>query len=110
MWKFDSVYEMQKRLEQIDIENHEYEAWDSQGVPIELGIQKPVWLKLKPVVTGNKDQLKRALTEFAAVLGVELDPESTNKNFEDLFEQILAKEKQQKSSKGVFHHFLNRLI
>ena len=44
--KFDSVYDMQHRLERIDIENSEYVAWDSHGRPLRLSVQKPVWLKI----------------------------------------------------------------
>src|SRR5438067_2387782 len=46
--RFDSIYQMQRQLEEIDIENHEYEAWDSAGASLSLQVQEPVWLQITP--------------------------------------------------------------
>jgi hypothetical protein len=40
--RFDSIPQMQRQIERIDVENGEYDAWDSAGVPIRLQIQEPV--------------------------------------------------------------------
>jgi hypothetical protein len=34
--RFNSVHELQFQVEKIDIENEEYEAWDKDGLPVEL--------------------------------------------------------------------------
>lgn len=45
---FPSVEVMQGYLEPIDIENHEFEAWDAEGRVLELAVGKPKsqWLKV----------------------------------------------------------------
>ena len=56
---------MQRDLEAIDVENHEYEAWDGVGNALELSVGKPKseWLKIK--------QSDRTLSrdEFAGIRG-----------------------------------------
>lgn len=32
--KINSVYDLQREVEQIDVENGEYEAWDTEGLPV----------------------------------------------------------------------------
>lgn len=41
---FASVFDVQFFCEKIDIENEEYEAWDSEGRPVKMSVQKPVWI------------------------------------------------------------------
>ncbi len=36
------IYEMQHHFEKIDIENSEYEAWNAEGRPVKMSVQKPV--------------------------------------------------------------------
>jgi len=45
---FPSFEVMQAYLEPIDVENHEYEAWDAEGCILELAVRKPKseWLKI----------------------------------------------------------------
>lgn len=44
---YDSIEKMQRDLEAIDIENAEYEAWDAEGHPVIMSVQKPYWLRLE---------------------------------------------------------------
>jgi hypothetical protein len=69
--KYSSVHELQYDLEQIDVENDEYEAWEANGFRISLGIQKPLWLKIeliddKPLPT----ELATAISEYAHKQGL----------------------------------------
>jgi len=45
---FPSFEVMQAYLEPIDVENHEYDAWDGEGRILELGVGEPKseWLKI----------------------------------------------------------------
>jgi hypothetical protein len=42
-----SVDDIQYHCEKIDIENREYEAWDSEGHPVKMSVQKPIWVKIE---------------------------------------------------------------
>ena len=44
MKSYGSLAEMQGDLEQIDVENGEYEAWDAGGTPLALSAQQEkIW-------------------------------------------------------------------
>lgn len=45
---FSSLEVMQGYLEPIDVENHEFEAWDGEGRVLKLAVGKPKseWLKI----------------------------------------------------------------
>jgi hypothetical protein len=45
--EYSSVEKMERQLEAIDIENEEYEAWDAEGRPVIMSVQKPHWLRLE---------------------------------------------------------------
>jgi len=93
---YSSFEEMEKHLEQIDVENGEFAAWDSMGRAVTLGVQRPTWLELK---TGEIDMegLVQAVRHFADLKKVtlEVDPKgltemirmikSKKKNFWDRF-------------------------
>ncbi len=69
--KYDSVYSMQYDLEAIDIVNHEYQAWDAEGKSLELGTQKPVWIRMEEGAS-DVGALARAMEGFAVSKGIEV--------------------------------------
>jgi len=89
--KFDSVYDMQHRLERIDIENSEYVARESHGRPLRLSVQKPVWLKigLASAQSADKD-LRSALLRWAHGLGLDTSRLS-DLSLSALFDQIASR-------------------
>lgn len=52
-----SVEEIQYHCEKIDIENGEYEARDSEGRPVIMSVQKPVWIKLEIEPSGWAERM-----------------------------------------------------
>jgi hypothetical protein len=89
--KFSSVYEMQSYLEAIDIENHEYSAWDADGTVLELGTQMPVWISIEEG-TNDWSGLIKALCEFSALKGIEVKKEpSSSGEIEALLESIAVR-------------------
>jgi hypothetical protein len=51
---YNSVKEMLRALEQIDVENEEYQAWDATGLPLKLSVQRSnEWLRLEPAENLN---------------------------------------------------------
>jgi hypothetical protein len=70
---FESIQELQRQLEEIDVQNEEYLAWDKVGNPVKLSVQKPLWLKLEMVEDSSQPSLRDSLQKYAATLGIKLD-------------------------------------
>src|SRR5579864_4735269 len=72
--KFDSIAEMQLKLERIDVENQEYEAWDSNGVEVILSVKEPVWLALTLRPNGSGlNEIRAGVIRYARAVGVTID-------------------------------------
>lgn len=71
---FDSIEEIERQLERVDVENGEYEAWDRNGEPLSLGTQRPTWLLVEPS-KGASITLRDALIRYGASVGVPLSDE-----------------------------------
>jgi hypothetical protein len=71
--KFESLDQMQRYLERIDIENDEYAAWDGTGQPVSLRVQEPAWLKVvRASAEVNVPDLGDSLRRFAQLRQVSL--------------------------------------
>jgi hypothetical protein len=70
--RFDSVYQMQRHLERIDIDNAEYEAWDASGTKIRLQVQEPVWLCMTRETGPVHDELRPILVQYASQHGIDI--------------------------------------
>lgn len=44
--RFETIEAIERELEPIDVENGEYAAWDRDGQPLRLAVQRPTWLCL----------------------------------------------------------------
>lgn len=108
--KFESLDEMQRELEAIDIENGEYEAWDQNGTPMNMAVQTPVWLKLEPSASVPRpSELKEIILRFASSAGVQFnDEDTTSVDCETLFQRVVAEVETQKSSGGLLKKLLGR--
>jgi len=103
--RFDSLDEMQGYLERIDVENEEYEAWDANGWPIRMTVQKPLWLRLELSAQGPKPGgLLSDLRHFAQFVGVKLDVEDETKSPTAIYEKIVTNKPQ----KGILRRFVER--
>ena len=103
---FESVYTLQNELEEIDVENGEYLAWDKKGWPVTLGLQTPIWLTVESRPDLKQGELKHCLEEYAATLGVcielkDLSPEEFERALKEL--ATVARQKARRS-------FLTRLL
>jgi hypothetical protein len=108
--KFSSVEELQDRVERIDIENDEYEAWDRDGLPVQLKLQEPAqWIKVEPS-TENRgaDQLRGALHEYAKSVGVELPDQLPASNFHTVLDQIRDEQEAQLLARSPVRRFISR--
>jgi hypothetical protein len=86
IFRFMSIYEMQRELERVDIENSEYDAWDSNGRPLGLSVDQPRWLDVTIDASGRaQGSLRDALLSFASRARVDVDPTVP---LDQLFEMI----------------------
>jgi hypothetical protein len=95
MRRFDSLYEMQRQLERIDIENEEYDAWDGAGAPVRLRVQQPVWLAIHRGSEPSPGELRSVLLYNAAQAGIDL-PEHERLSFAELLDRVDLARKAQK--------------
>jgi len=85
---YNAVEDMCRHLEEIDVENKEYDAWDAAGLPLDLSVQKSSeWLRLEPADTAQPEQLASAIAEFAERQNVQVD---TSRLFAGGFPAALA--------------------
>jgi len=106
--RFDSIYELQKQLEEIDVENAEYLVWDKTGNPVSLAVQKPVWLKLESAVGAQQPDLKSCLEKYATAVGIDVGlKEASAQEFKRAYEQIESEAKG-RTRPGVFGRLIGR--
>jgi hypothetical protein len=89
--KFESITQMQRNLERIDIENDEYAAWDANGQSVRLLVQEPTWLKVVPAPESTVPDLRDSLKRFAHARHVALTDNEQRLAPVDLYEAISAK-------------------
>lgn len=86
---FESIQELQRQLEEIDVQNEEYLAWDKVGNSVKLSVQKPLWLKLERVEDSLQPSLMDSLQKYAATLGIKLDLSEDNQlDFVEIYSEF----------------------
>ena len=71
---FNSIQDIQRELERIDVENQEYEAWDSDGLEVVLSVREPAWLNLTVRAGGSGvTDLRAAVIRYSRAVGVAID-------------------------------------
>ncbi len=91
---FESLYDLQYHLEEIDVENAEYLVWDKCGKPVSLAVQKPVWINLESTIDLQQLDLKSCLEKYADKLGIAIKlKEESAPEFSQAYEQINAESK-----------------
>jgi hypothetical protein len=100
--KYSSIWEMQRDFEHIDVENQEYEAWDATGLPLQLSVQKPVWLRIESTDKAAKPrELTDAIHEFAKLQDVHVDLSGLSKSqFSIVLDEVSAAVEQKLQSKS----------
>lgn len=108
--KFNSIRELQAQVEKIDIENREYEAWDKNGLAVELKVQEPaVWLALEPATKYHDPEgLRQALLGFASSFGVQIPHDLPVSAFETALEQVRAEQEKRMLASSPVRRFFAR--
>jgi hypothetical protein len=108
--RFDSIQEFQNHVEKIDIENEEYEAWDNDGLPVQIKLQEPaLWIRVEPAAEEAKpEQLRSALFKFAEAVGIQLPDELSPDSFATTVDRIQAEQEKDKLRKSRVRRFFSR--
>jgi len=108
--KYHSVQKMQSALEQIDVENDEYEVWDAEGTPVQMKSQDPVWIRFESMP--GKDhpaQFRRALLEFAQSEGLQLPDQIPVGGFETALDKIQGERAKRMLASSPVRRFVSRV-
>ena len=100
--KFNSIGEMQRYLERIDVENNEYAAWDVKGHPLTLMVQEPSWLKIVPASEAGALDLLDSLKRFAHSRQITLTDVELHLEPFALYEAISRRGGSGRRVKGIF--------
>ena len=90
--EFASQEKMQSYLEEIDVENGEYQAWDREGLSVRLFvIKKSAWLGLEyglgmEYASESVGSLRQAILEYGKTKG--LEPDKDDFKFSDFLREI----------------------
>jgi hypothetical protein len=107
--KFDSLQAIQFQLERIDVENHEYEAWDSNGTEVILSANEPAWpvLTLRPDGNGP-DGLRTAVLRYARSVGLSVSEPLSLDAIGATIEQIRNEQERKLLEKSPIRRFFAR--
>lgn len=108
--RYDAVADMQRDLEQIDVENEEYEAWDATAMPLKLSVQRSAeWVRLEPAANPQPGQLAGAIEEFARLQGVPVDTSSLLRgDFSAALEHVTSAVQAKRRARSWWQKFKSR--
>lgn len=107
--KFDSLEAIQYQLERIDVENQEFEAWDSSGTEVVLSVNEPVWLALMLRPDGRgPDELRAAVLRYARSVGVSVSESLPLDTIGAAIEQIRNEQERKLLEKSPMRRFFAR--
>ena len=109
MRRYQDIRDMERQLERIDVENHEYVVWDRRACLVSMKIEKgPGWLALS---AGGQamSEFQEALRRFADLNGIRLDREGmSTASAEVMFENVAKRVAQERGRMGWFKRFRRR--
>ena len=108
--RYDSIASMQTHFEQIDVENDEYEAWDSAGIRLQLSVKKSSdWLQVENTERSEPERLANAIVEFARLHGVGLDNSRLEAgDFRGVMDQVTSAALAKQRSQSWWRRFTRR--
>ena len=109
IYKCNSIADMQYHFEAIDIENMEYEAWDSRAIPLLLKVQKgPTWIKIEPQNSeARPDEVREAILQYAKNVGLDIKEDVGPDNFALVLDKI-TEELERRKPKSLFQRIFGR--
>lgn len=108
MGMYQSLEELSGDLENVDVQDNEYVAWDINGLPLELCLDGDV-IKAKVLSSvSQKEELKRAILVYASLGRKERDSGLATSDSNDIVALFIAAEElhRSKSLLGRIKRFL----
>jgi hypothetical protein len=107
---FNSIQDIQRELERIDVENQEYEAWDSDGLEVVLSVREPMWLNLTVRTDGRGvNELRAAVIRYARSVSVAIDNPLPLERIGATIEQIRNEQERKALEGSPIRRFFKRL-
>jgi hypothetical protein len=102
MTTYSSISDIQRSLEQIDVENGEYEAWDAAATQLALAYQKSYELSVSEIQRGSRPaELAAAITDYGRRTGIDADQTLLGRaQFAAALENIDVELKQRRRSRS----------
>jgi hypothetical protein len=110
MTTYSSISDMQRSLEQIDVENGEYEAWDANATRLILSFQKSARLSLCEVEGGSRlEELSASIVGYGRRSGVDVDQTLLErKQFTAVLERINMALRQRRHSSSLWKRLFGK--
>jgi hypothetical protein len=84
--KFAAENEVRRYVEDIDVENREYEGWDNNGYPVTLDLDQTRALIVRAHAgPSTRDQALQAFADFATAEGFEFTPADREADLQAIF-------------------------
>lgn len=108
--RYDSIASMQTHFEQIDVENEEYEAWDSAAIRLQLSLKKSAdWLQVENTEGSEPERLANAISEFGRIHGVGVDTSRLEAgDFRVVLDQVTSAASAKQRSQSWWRRFIRR--
>ena len=117
--------DVQNHLEQIDVENEEYDAWNRKGNPLTLSVENPptkaahrlfrakhsdIWLRVNPAQALELPTLTDAIVDFARRNDAVVDRSALERgDFIDALDQVISQLDERLKAMSWWERFRHRL-
>jgi hypothetical protein len=107
--KFASENEVRGYVEDVDVENREYEGWDNSGCRVTLELDQTRALIVKThAVPLARDQALQAFAAFAAAEGTEFTRPDTEADLRTIFDKLMSAITNARRSKPRWQRIFSR--
>jgi hypothetical protein len=110
VYKYDSIEDVRRHVEAIDVENDEYQVWDRDGFPVQLDLSPDHRIILKRA--SSEPEVQNVLDAFAGYARLANIPFSSggaqNPKLEELYEQLRTMADRKWNSMPLIKRILRR--
>ena len=122
--RYSSLVDVQNHLEQIDVENEEYDAWDRKGNPLTLSVENPptkatpssfrakhsdIWLRVYAAQALELPTLTEAIVDFAHRNDAVVDRSALERgDFIDALDQVISQLDERLKAMNWWERFRHR--
>jgi hypothetical protein len=108
--RYETLADVRGHLEAIDVENHEYLAWQASGAALVLTSDERGLISVASAPTTAQPDLLDALLRYAAATGLKDTPESLRElDTNSLLQRIQAHIERNRHDKSILRQFIRKL-